>query len=159
MGSRIVQPEKSVQDGVHSFRKNDTSTWGKTQIESFFLSFFHSFFLSLQLTQPSTLNWTFKVPRMVWLGREVLVRLHRSRRAHRESNIDTVIGEVVIQVCGLLTMIFILYNIARKLLSKKRKKLTVSSSSKRFVTNGEVSCSVRVSPGCYNFSCENRQSE
>ena len=48
--------------------------------------------------KPSTLIWTFKVPRMVRLGREVLVRLHKSRRAHREPSVDTVIGEVVLQV-------------------------------------------------------------
>ena len=32
------------------------------------------------------------------LGREVLVRLHKSRCAHREPSVDTVIWEVVMQV-------------------------------------------------------------
>jgi hypothetical protein len=32
------------------------------------------------------------------LGREVLIGLHKSRCAHREPSVDTVIGEVVMQV-------------------------------------------------------------
>ena len=45
--------------------------------------------------KPSTLIWTFKVPMM---GREVFIGLHKSGGAHREPSVDTVIGEVVLQV-------------------------------------------------------------
>ena len=57
-----------------------------------------SFFSSLLSTFIPTLNGTFKVPRLSWMRREVLIGLHKSRRAHREPSVDTVIGEVVRQV-------------------------------------------------------------
>ena len=79
---------------MHSFRqtdrtsKHDTSTWG----EFIFFSF-----LFVTTNFPSTLNWTFKVPRASWLGREAL-GLHKSRCTYREPSVDTVVGEVMRQV-------------------------------------------------------------
>jgi hypothetical protein len=79
-----------------------------------------SFSFSLTATRTTfTLNWTFKVPRMV---REVLIGLHKSRCAHREPGVYTVIGEVVMQVAFQEFMHLKLYNINRKRIFRRKEE-------------------------------------
>jgi hypothetical protein len=87
-------------------------------------------------TTTSTLNWTIKVPRMNLLGWEVPIGLHKSRCAHREPSVDTVIGEVVRQVafqeCVYFEIIYISLTPRQRIVFKE--KLTVSSE--RLVIRG-----------------------
>ena len=126
---------------IHPSQKHDTSTHSSS-------------FLKTTSCFP-LLNWTFKTPRMSWIVREVLIGLHKSRCAHREPSVDTVIGKVVMQIAFKeFVNLKSSYVKDNELLFQKKKKLTVSS--KRLVTNG-VSCGVRVSPGRYIFSCEKKE--
>ena len=119
---------------------------------SFLLHFFFNSY-----TTSHTSNGTFEVPRNR-LGREVAIGLHKSRCAHREPGVDTVIGEIVVQVAfqefvNFFDIVYKLFDNKTELHSKK-KKLTVSSE--RLVSRG-ISCSVRVSPICYILSCAQKK--
>ena len=88
--THTIQLDKLVHDAfIHSDRQ-DMIKKKTTRGDSFFSSLLSTFI--------PTLNGTFKVPRLSWMRREVLIGLHKSRRAHREPSVDTVIGEVVRQV-------------------------------------------------------------
>ena len=113
---------------------------------SFLLHFFFNSY-----TTSHTSNGTFEVPRNR-LGREVAIGLHKSRCAHREPGVDTVIGEVVVQVAfqefvNFFDTIYKLFDNMTELHSKKKNSLC---PPKDLLVGGSLAASEY--PQCVTFS-------